>query len=120
MSSGSAAIPRWLTDASAALSLLGLAGLVLTLLAGFETPNTILLALSGSLTFAAPLSALWHLVATRTLTTTEKRIWARELTGDEAFSAFAEYMRSPDLRASAADAAARRAARNRASSTSRT
>ena len=120
MSSAAPALPRWVASVSASLSLLGLAGLVLTLLAGFETPNTILLVLSGLLTFAAPLAALWHLLATRTLTTAEKRVWAKELTGAEMFSAIAEYMRSPDLRASAADAAARRVARNRTANTPRT
>ena len=111
MSSG-AAIPRWLTSVSAATSLLGLAGVLVMLLVGFETPNTILLVVSGSLTFAAPAAAIWHLFATRTLNDAEKRVWMRELTGAEAFSAIAEYMRSPDLRRSAADAVARRSARN--------
>jgi hypothetical protein len=108
MSSAAPALPRWLATVSAALTVFGFAGLVLTLLIGFETPNTLLLIVSGTLTFAAPAIAIWHLVATRTLTTAEKRVWVRELTGAEAFSALAEYVRSSDLRASAADAAARR------------
>ena len=62
----------------------GLVGLMLTLAFGFETPNTTLLIVSTPLTFAAPIAVLWHLVATRTLTTAEKRIWVRELTGAEA------------------------------------
>jgi hypothetical protein len=106
-------VPRWVTAISGALSLLGLASLVLTCVLGFETPNTALLATSGALTFAAPLAALWHFAATRTLTTAEKRMWIRELTGAEAWSAISEYLKSPDLRASARrrgeDAAARRA-----------
>lgn len=114
MSSVSPALPRWLAPLAGAMSLLGLVGLVLTLVIGFETPNTLLLIVSGPLACAAPLAALWHLAATRTLTAAEKRIWARALTGAEAFSALSEYMRSPDLRASAnliaAGAAARRAA----------
>ena len=96
--------------------MLGLAGLVLTLLLAFETPNTVLLATSGALTFAAPLAVLGHFAATRTLTTAEKRMWIRELTGAEAWSAMAEYMTSVDLRASARrrtqDAAARHAVKN--------
>ena len=115
MSSASPILPRWVAAISGALSLVGLVGLVLTLVLGFETPNRTLLLVSG-LIFAAPLAALWHFVATRTLTPAEKRIWIRELTGAEAFSAIAEYMKTPDLRASArrraAAAAARRAARN--------
>jgi hypothetical protein len=109
-------VPRSVTAISAALSLLGLAGLVLTFVLGFETPNTALLATSGALTFAAPLTVLWHLGAARTLTTTEKRIWIRELTGAAAWPAISEYMTSSDLRASvrrrAEDAAARRAVKN--------
>jgi hypothetical protein len=57
-------------------------------------------------------AAMGHLVVTRTLDAADKRVWIRELTGAQAFSAIAEYMRSPDLRASAADAAVRRSARS--------
>ena len=106
-------VPRWVIAIAGALSLLALAGLVLTLVLAFETPNKVLLATSGALTFAAPLAVLWHFAATRTLTTAEKRMWIRELTGAEAWSAISEYMTSPDLRASgqrrAEDAAGRRA-----------
>jgi hypothetical protein len=116
MSSASPALPRWLATVSGALTLLGLVGLILTLAIGFETPNTVLLLVSGPLTFAAPLAALWHLFATHTLTAAEKRVWAKELTGADAFSAMSEYMTSSDLSASAqrrsAHAAARREARN--------
>ena len=101
MRSTSPALPRRLVAVSVALSMLGLVGLVLTLALGFETPNTALLVVSGPLVFAAPLAALWHLAATRTLTSNEKRVWARELTGAGVFSALSEYMRSPDLSASA-------------------
>ncbi len=110
------AVPRSITAISGALSLLGIAGLVLTFVLGFETPNTVLLATSGALAFAAPLAVLWHFVATRGLTTTEKRMWIRELTGADACSAISEYMTSPDLKASARrraeHAAARRAVKN--------
>jgi hypothetical protein len=109
-------VPRWVAAISGVLSLLGLVGLVLTCVLGFETPNTALLATSGALTSAAPLGVLWHFAATRTLTTAEKRMWIRELTGAEAWSAISEYMTSPDLRASgrrrAEDAAAKRAVKN--------
>jgi len=107
------AVPRWLTTLAGALSLLGLAGLVLTCVLGFETPNTALLATSVALMCAAPLAVLWHLAETDTLTTEEKRLWVRELTGAEALTAISEYVTSLDLRASARrrveDAAARRA-----------
>jgi hypothetical protein len=110
------AVPRWVTAVAVTLSLLGLTGLVLTCVLGFETPNTALLAASAALTFAAPLAVLWHFAATRTLTTAEKRMWIRELTGAEASSAISEYMTSLDLRASARrraeSAAVRRAVKN--------
>ena len=95
-----ATFPRWLANASGALSLLGLVGLLLALAFGFETPNAALIT-AALLIFAAPLAAVWHFAVTRTLTPTEKRVWIRELTGANAFSAIAEYMRSPDLRAGA-------------------
>jgi hypothetical protein len=70
---------RWVTAIAGALSLLGLAGLALTLVLGFETPNTVLLATSGTLTFGVPLAVLGHFIATRTLTIAEKRMWIRDL-----------------------------------------
>jgi hypothetical protein len=94
-------VPPWVTAISGALSLLGLAGLALTIFVGFETPNSALFATFGALTLAAPLSALWHFATTRTLTPAEKRAWMREFTGAAAGSAISEYMTSPDLRESA-------------------
>ena len=116
MNSALATVPRWLVGVSGALSLLGLAGLVLTLALGFETPNTAMLILSALLVFATPLAALWHFIATRTLTAAEKRMWLRELSGADAFSAISEYLRSPDLRASARRRAAETDARRTANS----
>jgi hypothetical protein len=105
-------IPHLVTVSAGALSLIGLAGLVLTLVLGFETPNAALLGISGALTFAIPLTLLLHFATSRTLTTGEKRMWMREFTGADAWSAMSEYMTSPDLGASARrraeDAAARR------------
>jgi hypothetical protein len=109
-------VPRWVTAMSVALSLVGLAGLAFTLVLGFETPNMTPFTAFVALTCAAPVAALWHFAATRTLTTAEKRLWIREFTGADASSAISEYMTSPDLRASARrrseDAAARRAAKD--------
>ena len=102
------AVPRWVAGAFLALSLLGLAGLVLTCLLGFEAPNTALLATSGALVLTALLVVLWHLAETRTLTTEEKRLWIRELTGAAAFVALSEYLTSPDLSVSARRRADRR------------
>ena len=116
MSAASPTVPRWISALFVALSLLGLVAILLTVILGFETPNTALLAVSAALIFAAPLAVVWHFAVTRTLTPAEKRIWINALTGADVFSALSEYMRSTDLRASAqrraADAAARRAARS--------
>jgi hypothetical protein len=101
-------VPRWVAGIFWALSLLGLAGLVLTCLLGFETPNTALLATSVTLMLTALLVVLWHLAETRTLTTEEKRLWIRELTGAASFAALSEYLTSPDLSVSARRRADRR------------
>src|ERR1700732_4341615 len=114
---GPPTVPHWVTAISVGLGLFGLAGLVLTCVLGFETPNAVLLATSGALTVGAPLAVLWHFAATRTLTTAEKRMWMGAFTGAEAWSALSEYMTSPDLKVSARrraeHAAVRRAAKNR-------
>jgi hypothetical protein len=94
-------VPRWAVGIFRALSLLGLAGLLLTCVFGFETPNAALLATSVALMLIALLAVLWHLAETPTLTPEEKRLWIRELTGAGAFAALSEYLTSPDLRASA-------------------
>jgi hypothetical protein len=94
-------VPRWVAGIFWALNLLGLAGLVLTCLFGFETPNTALLGTSVALMLTALLVVLCHLAETRTLTIEEKRLWIGELTGAGAFAAMSEYLTSPDLRASA-------------------
>jgi hypothetical protein len=51
------AVPHWVIVSSGALSLLGFAGLVLTVVLGFETLNTALLVTSGALSFALPFAA---------------------------------------------------------------
>jgi hypothetical protein len=92
-------VPRWVTAISGALSLLGLAGLGLTLVLGFETPNTALFATFGALTLAVPLSAMWHVAATPALTNAQKRMWIREFTSARGSAALSDYMTSKDLTA---------------------
>ena len=90
---------------------------MLTLLLGFETPNTALLLISVALTSATPLTLRWHVTATHTLATDEKRLWMRELSGAEVWSAMSEYMITLNLRESgrrrADNAAHRRAVKHR-------
>ena len=85
----------------AALSLLGLVGLGLTALFGFEKPNNMLLLVSSVLVLSAPVAMLMHLILTRELTREEKRIWIRELTGPRAPWAFSDYVTSDDRSATA-------------------
>jgi hypothetical protein len=85
----------------AGLSLLGIVGLGLTALLGFEKPNNLLLLLFSMLVLAAPVAMLVHLGATRELTRHEKRIWIRELTGPRAPWAFSDYVTCDDRRATA-------------------
>ncbi len=84
---------------SAAASVLGIAGLLLTGVFGFEEPNNTLLLLSFILIFAAPVSVLAHLGTTRGLTRQEKRIWIRALASTRIASAFSAYTTCPDRRA---------------------
>lgn len=78
-----------------------IAGLVLTALFGFETPNDTLLFASSGLLLAAVASVFVHLAATRMLTRPEKRAWFRELTGPRAAWRWADYLSCRDLRATA-------------------
>src|SRR6266540_3369884 len=83
------------------LSLLGIAGLGVMGLLGFEEPNNTLLLFSSAFILAAPLAVLVHLGLAGELTREEKRMWLRELTGSRAASAFSEYLTSGDRRATA-------------------
>jgi hypothetical protein len=73
-----------LLAALAVLSLVGIVGLGLTALFGFEKPNSMLLLASSVLVLAAPVTMLVHLCTTRELTRQERRIWIRALTGPRA------------------------------------
>jgi hypothetical protein len=111
------AVPHGVSVISRALTVLGFVGLVLTVILGFESPNTALLVTSAALTFAIPFALLWHLARTHTLTTAEKRMWMRDFISADAGSAMWEYMTSPDLRESARrraeDAATRRTVKSK-------
>lgn len=98
------------------LSVLGVVGLVLTALLGFEEPpNAFLLGVSAAMAFAAPMAVLAHLATTRTLTFERKRVWMREFASAEVWAAMAEYLSSANLSKSAdrraSEAHARRVSR---------
>jgi hypothetical protein len=92
---------RHLRLAVAALLLLGFAGLVLTMLLGFESPNRALLYLSSVLLLAPVLVTFAHLALTRVLTSRQRRIWCRHLTGRRAIWAFGDYLNCTDPGATA-------------------
>ena len=82
--------------ALAVMSLLGFVLLGLTAFVGFEEPNSTLLLTSLALVFATPVAMLAHLVRTKELTRSEKRIWIRELAGPRFARTFSEYLTSPN------------------------
>ena len=107
-----AQMPAGLRRTIVPLSIVGLSGVFLTFWFGFEEPNVWLAAISGLMLIAAPLAAILHLTFTRTLSSEDRRIWWNDFAGADVWSAFSEYLSSPDLSATtqrrAADAAARR------------
>jgi hypothetical protein len=78
-----------------------MAGLLLTGVFGFETPNERLLILSSGLLLTALVAVLMHVALTGTLTPQQKRVWLRQLTGRRAASAWGEYLTCADPRAAA-------------------
>ena len=88
--------PRRILLFFAVLSVLGLVGLVLTVVVGFEEPDSRLLLMSSFLAFASPVAIAVHLTMTKELTREKKRIWVRELTGARAGEAFSAYIMCDD------------------------
>jgi hypothetical protein len=70
----------------------GLLGIFFVVLVGFEEPDHTLLLVSSILLVAAPIAVLVHLWRTTQLTSVEKRLWLRELTGRNAARAFSAYL----------------------------
>jgi hypothetical protein len=105
-------VPRGVKGILAVLTMVGIAGIVMTTMLGFEQPNVPMLVVSGAMMLAAPITALMHLSVTRALTRDEKRIWLKEFGSAEVWSALSEYLSSNNLRKSAKqraqDALARR------------
>jgi hypothetical protein len=82
--------------------ILGFAGLTLTVVLGFEEPNSVLLLLSSCLLLVPPAAAFAHLYLTRALTPQQRRIWFEQLTGRRALWAMGEYLTCDDVIAAAA------------------
>ena len=96
-----ARLPWIVTHVVTACSVLGFAGLLLTILLGFEEPNRLLLWISCGLAVAAPIAVLIHLTCTPALTAERKRVWWKAFASGDVFSALSEYLSSPDLGGSA-------------------
>ncbi len=62
-------------------SLLGLVGLFVVVLLGFEEPHPVMLVVAAVLVLSAPLGMLVHLASTTELSPQEKRLWWRSLLG---------------------------------------
>lgn len=95
----------------AVLTVLGIVGVVLATMLGFEEPHAPMLWGSATMLLAAPVAALAHLGITRGLTREEKRIWLKEFASAEVWSALSEYLSSTDLSESARRRAQERLAR---------
>jgi hypothetical protein len=104
-------IPRTVRLGVTTLSVIGVAGFILTLFLGFEEPSSMLWPF-GALTLAVPVGVLIHLVCTDTLTAERKHAWWTEFASSEIWSAISEYLTSDDL-ATAADRLASKAAARR-------
>jgi hypothetical protein len=105
-------VARGIRGILAVLTAVGIVGLFLTAMLGFEEPNTPMLFVSGAMALAAPIATLVHLALTRELTHDEKRIWLKEFGSAQVWSALSEYLSSTNLSESAnrraQDALARR------------
>src|SRR5688572_32063362 len=81
-----------------AVALFGMVVLALTLVLGFEQPNTALFLLSALLVLAAPSGVLLHLAFNAGLTREEKRTWARALASVHSARALTAYVDGNDRR----------------------
>jgi hypothetical protein len=61
------------------VTLLGLLGVAVMALLGFEQPDTLMLVVASLLLLAAPVGLVLHLSTTKELTAEEKRLWAIRL-----------------------------------------
>ena len=68
-------MPNHMVAALPFVSMLGFAGLVTSLVLGFEEPHTPVLVGSGILLAAGPLGVVLHLASTNQLSRREKRLW---------------------------------------------
>ena len=81
------------------LTLVGIAGLLVTLLLGFEEPHTLLLVVSSFLVVSAPVAIFDHVLFTRHLDSNEKRELIGYFLSRHAAVAIDEYVSSTDRRA---------------------
>jgi drug/metabolite transporter (DMT)-like permease len=88
-------------NACTVMSVVGLVGLFITAMAGFEEPDNTSLLFSVLLGLAAPAVVLVHLMFTKELTRREKSLWLRHLAGPHAARVFCIYLTSGDRAASA-------------------
>lgn len=90
------------------MGVLGLVGIGVALLLGFEEPVQPLLSIGTGMVLMPPVVVAAHLMWTGALTPGEKRSWLRELLSWHAGSALASYLRSADRRTALRDLEIRR------------
>ena len=77
---------------STAVTVLGMIGVALAVMLGFEEAPRGLFLVSALFVFAAPAVLLSHLWLTKTISAAEKRAWVRALTGRRALHAVSAYI----------------------------
>jgi hypothetical protein len=80
------------------LTAAGFVALAITVIFGFEEANGMMLLIASLLLFAAPAAVLVQLTFTHDLTSEEKRLWLRALTGRRALQAWSVYLGCSDRR----------------------
>ena len=74
------------------VTVLGMIGVVLAVVLGFEKAPSGLLSASTFCVFAGPAALVLHLWLNRTMTRAEKRAWLKALTGKRALNAVSDYI----------------------------
>ena len=92
------------------MGVIGLVGIGLALVLGFEEPVQPLLSIGTAMVLLPPVAVAAHLMWTGALTPVEKRSWLRELVSWQAGSALASYLHSADRRTALRDLESKRSA----------
>lgn len=81
------------------LTMLGVAGILVTLMLGFEEPNDFMLGTSSVLVFTGPVATVLHVLVAQDLDKSERRELLRYLFSRRASDALSVYLASPSCAA---------------------